>query len=398
MLKKIAVNHLRPGMFIVDLNSGWLGHPFIRNKFRLSAEDIPLINASGIHEVTIDTSRGLDAEAPSLESIEEQEVRQLKKLARVSEADAPPPSPPGDEARARIVVEHAIASIRDVMNDARLGKPVDISVLTNVASQVAREVIGNPAITLVLYRLYKSCEYTFAHCLRVAVLSVSCAHRMGLSAETCQNLALGGILHDIGKMRVRQDILQKPGRLEPDELEHMREHVAMGAALVGNRALPEEALAVLMEHHERYDGNGYPGKLKGEEISLAGRIAAVADVYDAISSDRWYNQALPPAAAIRKIYEWSRYYFDANVTAHFIRSVGIYPVGSLVRLSTNRLAIVVEHQPSQPLRPRVLPVFDLRSKRLLSGLPEIDLAVRRHIRIEDYEDPSEWGIDPAEYL
>lgn len=398
MLKKVAASQLKPGMFVVELNSGWMGHPFVRNKLFLDDDDIIRIRESGIDEVVIDTGRGVDVDDASTTSAEIGGAQQLELLAGESPIVGAEILKKSNEECARAAVSHAVTAVRSLMDDVRMGSPLDLSVLEAVAEEVAKEVVSNPATAIVVYHLHKTCEYTYAHCLRVAVLSVSCAHRMGLSDEVCKKIALGGLVHDIGKMCVRQDILKKPDKLTPAEMTHMREHVVCGAGLIKEGQLPEESMAVLLEHHERFDGNGYPRQLVGTEISLAGRISAIADVYDAISSDRWYHKGLPPAVAIRKVHEWSKFHFDPTVTAHFIRSVGIYPVGSLVRLSNNRLAVVVEHKQSSPLFPRVLPVFDLRLKKAIVNAIELDLSGRQHIKIECHEDPLDWGIDPGDYL
>lgn len=398
MLKQVATSQLKAGMFVIKLNSGWMAHPFVRNKLILDDDDIARIRESGIEMVTIDTKRGLDIDAESSERVDVDETRQLELLAEDSPVFDSESFGESNEECAKKVINHAVSAVRDLMDDVRIGQPLDFSLIKTVAKDVAREVISNPATAIVVYQLYKSCEYTYAHSLRVAMLSVSCAHRMGLSEDLCRDIALGGLVHDIGKMCVNKEILHKPDKLTPAEMSHMREHVSSGAKLVKEGQLPLDAMAVLLEHHERFDGNGYPRQLTGTEISLVGRISAIADVYDAIASDRWYHKGLPPAVAIRKIHEWSKYHFDPVITAHFIRSVGIYPVGSLVRLSNKRLAVVVEHKQSSPLFPRVLPVFDLHSKKAIAHRAELDLSDRRHIKIECHEDPEVWGINPGDYL
>lgn len=399
MRKKIATSQLKPGMFVVELNAGWMEHPFARNKLLLDQEDIVRIGESGIKEVIIDTERGLDTDAgPLVKSVELEETRKLEQLAGESPIAGSPVVKKNDRECAELAVNHAVAAVRGLMDDARIGNPLDLAVLEDVAKEVAREVIANPATAIVVYHLHQTCEYTYAHSVRVAVLSISCAHRMGLSDDICQKIALGGLVHDIGKMCVRKEVLQKPGKLTSVEMTHMREHVTLGAGLIKEGQLPTEAMAVLLEHHERFDGNGYPAQLTGTEISLVGRISAIADVYDAIASDRWYHKGLPPAAAIRKIHEWSKFHFDPEITAHFIRSVGIYPVGSLVRLSNKRLAVVIEHNQNSPLFPRVLPVFDLHLKKAITKAIELDLSGRRHIKIECHESPQDWGINPDDYL
>jgi putative nucleotidyltransferase with HDIG domain len=398
MLKKIVVSKLKPGMFVVDLNAGWLDHPFVRNKLRVSAEDIVLIRESGIQEVTIDTQRGPDAQGQSLEKVQQENVKALKALASTEQKSPPPSQGAWDESRAKAAVDHAVLALRQMVDDVKVGKPLNLAVLIDVARQVAQEVVDNPAIAVMVYHLHRYCEYTYAHCVRMAILCVSCAHRMGFSPAHCQEIALGGLIHDVGKACVNQSILHKPSKLTPTEMNHMREHVNLGVLLVRKKTLPPNALAVLWEHHERFDGKGYPRQLVGNQISLVGRIAGLADVYDAISSDRWYHKAMPPPAAIRKIHEWSKYHFDPEVTAQFIRAVGIYPVGSLVRLTSGQLAIVVQQNPLRSLQPRVLPIFDLATKQVLTVRTEVDLSSSANIEIDSYEEPTEWGLDLAEYF
>lgn len=397
-LKKVKTHNLLPGMFVVDLNAGWLGHPFVRSKFRVDADDIQLIIEAGIKEVTIDPERGLDADAPALAAVETAASIELQQLANQPILETDGPSQETNREKALQAVNLAVSAVRTLMTQVHSGKSPQFAALNDVAQQLVHEVITNPATAAIVFRLQQTCEYTFAHSLRMAVLAVACAHRLGLSAEQCQRIAIGGLIHDIGKMRVEQTILQKPGKLDASEMEHMRQHVDLGESLIDQYQLPQEAIQVLKEHHERFDGNGYPRRLKGNEISLIGRIAAVADVFDAISSDRPYHLGLPPAAAIRKIFEWSKYHFDPLVCAEFIRAVGVYPVGSLVRLSNRRLAVVVEHVHSVPLKPKVLVVFDLHQKKTLPQPIEINLSTRAGLEIESFESASDWGIDPMAYL
>lgn len=401
MRKRVLTSDLRPGMYIADLNAGWLDHPFLRNHFLIKdQETITQIQKAGIANVYVNVRRGLDVDAPTVDDVMANDDAELNKLI---EADHPgplveptPASPHRLQRRAKIIVTHAVNAVRFVMTDVRMGKPLDLARIEPIAETVAVAVANNPRVLTAVSGLHRECDYTYAHSVRVGVLLASTGHQMGLSEEACSHLALGGMIHDLGKTLVDRNILRKPCRLNDDEMAHMREHVALGLGQINTSTLPELALQVLAHHHERHDGRGYPLGLCGDEIPLAGRMAAVADVYDAISSDRWYHKGISPPQAIRKIFEW-RDHLDNRVVEYFIRTVGVYPAGSLVRLSDQRLAIVSGHSSQNLLRPCVIPIFDTRQKRNIPA-EELNLSEIMNHSIVGFEDPDTWGITPEDYF
>lgn len=397
-VKKVNVDCLRPGMFVSDLNAGWLDHPFLFKSFKIkSVADVERIRAYGISEVFIDTSRGSDLrDAPTARSVAEATARQMR-------ADIQPavpgvrrrPTPLAEEiGRARRIIDQSAHLLAQVLGDVRLGKPFDLDDLHRSANDIAASVIRNPSAMLLVCQLRQRHEYTFHHSLNVSVLLTSFSHHLGHELATTRALALGGLLHDIGKMVVDAEVLNKPGKLSEDEFTHIQTHVDLGYELVLNSGLPEESLAVLLEHHERQDGSGYPRALAQAQTSQAGRMAAIVDVYDAISSDRCYHRGLSAPAAMQRIFEWQDH-FDRELVGRFVRTVGIYPVGSLVRLSSQRLAIVIEHDLCDLLRPKVRVIFDLR-QQAYQPAEDIDLAAPRwsgRESIEGHENPAHWRID-----
>lgn len=408
-IQLVDVARLRPGMFICDFNSGWLSHPFLLNQLQIETEqEIAEIRRHGIESVFIDSQRGLGVdEAPSLEEEinrtrhEMQDVVEHASLA--SRPLAPPsiqqdPSPLSLRAdairRARQVLNQTTQHLRRAMADIRLGKPVNIPALSDSAEKISSAIIRDGNVMALLGRLRTRDEYTFAHSLNVSVLLARFSHFLGQDEERMHALALGGLLHDIGKTRVTTSVLNKPGKLNDHEYSHMKTHVALGAELLTRHDIPRAALEVLTEHHERFDGHGYPGNLHGMEISEAGRMAAIVDVYDAISSDRIYHRGLPMPEAMRRLYSWQRH-FDPELIHAFIRCMGVYPVGSLVRLKSERLAIVMEHHPETPLRPKLRCIFDTRKKQALKH-EDIDLTQAPWTTTEEilsHENPTQWHID-----
>jgi len=209
-------------------------------------------------------------------------------------------------------------------------------------------------------------------------------------------------VHDVGKMQTPDHILNKPGRLTDEEFTVMRHHVVASREILEiTPNISQTALQVAAQHHERFDGSGYPHRLKGSEISPIGQMAAIIDVYDAITSDRVYHKGMPPTEALRKLFEWSRFHFNPELVHTFARVVGIYPVGALVRLESGRLAVVVEHRASDVLHPLVRVIFDGRRNHYLK--PE-DVDLSRPMghggadRIVGHESPEKWQIDPMRFL
>jgi HD-GYP domain-containing protein (c-di-GMP phosphodiesterase class II) len=203
-------------------------------------------------------------------------------------------------------------------------------------------------------------------------------------------------------MRTPDAILNKPGKLTDEEFAIMRHHVVASREILEiTPHISQTALHVAAQHHERHDGSGYPNRLKGEEIAPLGRMAAIVDVYDAITSDRVYHKGMPPTEALRKLLEWSRFHFDPELVHAFVRVVGIYPVGTLVRLESGRLAVVVEQRESNLLQPLVRVMFDAKRNHYLK--PE-DVDLSRPLgkggadRILGHESPEKWQIDPMKFL
>jgi len=179
----------------------------------------------------------------------------------------------------------------------------------------------------------------------------------------------------------------------------MKEHVTLGLEILrGTPGISRTVVQVAGEHHERFEGSGYPEQLQGGEISQLGRMAAIVDVYDALTSNRIYHKGMEPPAALTKLFEWSDHHFDAELVQHFIQAIGIYPVGSLVKLASNRLGVVMEQSAQGLLSPKVRVMYDIPRGRRLSPV-DIDLADPAcDDSIVCNEDPEVWGQNPFEYL
>ncbi|MFC5460240.1 HD-GYP domain-containing protein [Massilia niabensis] len=402
MLKKIDSSQLRVGMAIHDLDCGWMEHPFVRARFVLSSEDeIRKITAADIRAVVIDCAKGLDVEAPTLA-----EVRAATE-AEVTAIAARPVKPLrttlGDEMQRAVGIRRqAVSLVRTVMQDARLGKAVEMENVSPVVENITASILRNSGALLSLLRIKTKDDYTFLHSVSVCTLLVAFCRSRGMDEETIYQAGVGGLLHDTGKALVPDTILNKPGRLTDEEFAIIRKHPRDGYDILrqtpGIGAIP---LDITLHHHERRDGSGYPEMQNEAGISDLAQMAAIVDVYDAITSDRCYHKGMSAADALRKIYEWSKFHFNPTLVQEFMRCVGIYPVGTMVMLQSGRLGVVVEPHETNLLTPKVNVFFNTKSETYIR--PQL-LDLSRALgfgggdKIVSHEAPAKWRVDPDKFL
>ncbi|MFZ6719662.1 HD-GYP domain-containing protein [Undibacterium sp. Ji49W] len=407
MLKKIEIDQLRVGMYVQELCSSWIDTPFWQKSFMLvDPEELKKIQATRIRQAWIDTDKGLDV-LPEASGKPKMEPAPAAEPLPPSEPASPvAPSVPAaprqvvavsmeDElGRASQIVNKSKEAVYSMFNEARMGKAVDVGNAQNMVEEIADSVMRNPGALIGLARLKTKDDYTYMHSVAVCALMVALAKQLGLNDEETREAGLAGLLHDIGKMMVSADILNKPGKLTDAEFVSVKEHPVAGYKMLKeSEAVSAIALDVCLHHHEKIDGSGYPNRLKGEEISLYSRMGAVCDVYDAITSDRPYKQGWCPAESLRKMAEWSSGHFDEKIFQAFVKSIGIFPVGTLVRLESGRLGVVVEQQVGKSLLlPKVRIFFSLRSMGYIA--PElIDLSrPGMNDKIASREDAVKWGL------
>ncbi|MGR9116456.1 MAG: HD-GYP domain-containing protein [Gammaproteobacteria bacterium] len=401
MIKKIDVTQLCLDMYIHDLNCDWMEHPFMRQSFLVkSARDIENILSLGIRHVYIDTGRGMDIQgAPSAENVHQELDEKLKDLGRTLKRSVPQISMQDELNRARRIFSEANSMVHNILLDCRLGKQVELEKIEPTVSAITGSIFRNPDALISLLRIKQADDYTFQHSVAVSTLLISFCRSLNMDRRTIELVGIGGLLHDIGKMKVPNRILNKPGKLSEDEFEIMKNHVFEGCLLLeSTKGISPVSISVAAEHHERYDGSGYPNRLKGEEISRYGQMAAIVDVYDALTSNRIYHSGREPTAVLKKLLEWSDHHFNPSLVHHFIRAIGIYPVGSLVRLENGYLAVVIEQHHEDLLRPKVRVIFNSRTR---SYMPPHDYDLSKpgaNYSIEGFEIPSRWRIEPSRHL
>jgi HD-GYP domain-containing protein (c-di-GMP phosphodiesterase class II) len=403
MIKKVSVQQLKPGMFIHDMNCGWMEHPFLTGSLNVrNDKEIEKIADSGIREVYIDTSKGLDvADAPTETEVKDSIAHEMEIIAeKVKPAGSV--SLHDEMARSHKVHGEANKIIHSLMQDVRLGKQIELEQVNPIVGRMSESILRNQDALLSLCRIKQKDNYTFLHSVSIGALMMSFARAVNLSPEEMRQVGIGGMLHDIGKTKVPDKILNKPGKLTEEEFLIMKSHVVYSRDILSDTpGIAQASLDVAAQHHERYDGSGYPLKLKGSEMSIYGQMASIVDVYDAITSDRCYHKGMEPTAALRKMFEWSKFHFNPELVHTFVRSIGIYPVGTLVMLESGRIGIVIEQREVSLAQPLVRAIFNAKKDYYIQ--PE-DVDLSKPLgkggadKIVSHESPAKWGIDPHKFM
>ncbi len=406
MIKRISVRQLRLGMFLESLCGSWMEHPFWRSRFKLEdPADLARILQSPIQEVWIDTAKGLDVAqgGPSftreqVDTVIDAQLSEISQLAEL-ECELRPVAFEEEVKRAARICHQSRQAITAMFREVRMGREINQDEARYVVAEVSDSIIRNPSAMISIARLKNSDDYTYMHSVAVCALMIVLARQLDLPPQQVREAGYAGLLHDIGKMAIPAPILNKPGRLTDREFAEVREHPARGLELLKAGGVDDPVvLDVCLHHHEKVDGTGYPHRLRGEDISLFAKMGAVCDVYDAITSDRPYKRGWDPAEAVHKMAEWSAGHFDKTVFQAFVKSIGIYPVGSLVRLTTGRLGVVVDPGRQSLTCPQVKVFYSTASGMRMA--PEtVDLARPGCTeKIVSREDPAKWGFTDLDAL
>jgi len=404
MIKKISIQQLKPGMFIHDINCVWMEHPFLVGALKIKNDKtIEKIAGLGVREVYIDTLKGLDViDAPTETEVNAEiehkmlaMVQQVKPITTTSTLSE-------ELKRSKKVYSEANKIISNIMHDVRIGKQIEVERIDPVVEKMANSILRNKDALLSLCRIKNKDDYTFLHSVSVGALLISFAHALDFKRAVIKQLGVGGMLHDIGKTKVPNEILNKPGALTEEEFIIMKSHVVHGCSILRKSpGIAQVSFDVASQHHERFDGSGYPLGLKNSEMSVYGQMAAIVDVYDAITADRCYHKGMEPTVAIRKMFEWSKFHFNPKLLRTFIRIVGIYPVGTLVMLESGKIGVVIEQSETDMTRPLVRIIFDAKKNYFIAP-KDIDLAKPLGQgggdRIINYESSAKWNIDPNKFM
>lgn len=383
MFKRIPTAQLLIGMHLHKFCADWLDHPFWRSDFLISDQKtLDKILVSKVTEVIIDTSKGLD--------VPEAEVVTVEAQTEVEEEVVKPVSLDQEMKRAAKIYAKSKQAMQSMFSEARMGQAVNTGMAKEMVNEISKSVMSNSDALISITRLKSVDEYTYMHSVAVCALMIALGKLLGLSHDECREAGLAGLLHDIGKSKMPDEVLNKPGKLTDQEYAIMQTHPAEGHKILKESYdVSDVALDVVLHHHEKMDGSGYPKGLKSEQISLFSKMGAICDVYDAVTSNRPYKAGWSPAESLKSMSQWKGH-FDEKIFHAFVKSIGIYPVGSFVMLKSGRMGVVVEQNHNELLSPRVKVFFSSKSKGYI--MPEVIDLAKNIDKITGPEDPQQWGI------
>lgn len=347
---KLPADSLRIGMLVVELDRPWTEVPVLFQRMEIENERQLAILRHYCLWVIVEVTRAyFDAHRGLFAQFETPHYNKLPERIPL-ERELP---------RAKRNYRQASDYISRLLNQVETGSALSLEDARPVVQGCVTSIMANANAMFWLNRIKHEDEYTAEHCLRVGIMAIAFGSFLGMAKDNMETLGLCGLLHDIGKVKVPAEVLNKPGSLDPDELRVMQRHSEYGHAMLSAHHLLEPIVsATALSHHERMDGKGYPNGLYAKSISRFARIIAIVDAYDAITSDRCYRRGLSPADALRILYNDRAKHFDAELTEAFIRMIGIYPPGSLVELDSGEIAVVVATNPAHKLRPKVELLLD----------------------------------------
>lgn len=413
---KINVKDLQLGMYVAKLDRPWVGTPFSFQGIKVnSTNEIAEIQQICIY-VYVDAEKSTLQARKKLASFGHSiaNVKSKPKLKKVANRDTdnqehsedieiivPSADPKFQQHMQQALDTHGAAHdhIKSIMTDVHNGESVDVNHAKNIVNQLALNVIKNPTALMWLTQLKNRDEYTAIHSLNVCILSLCFGRYMGLDHSQLTDLGLGAMLHDIGKLKVPLEVLNKPGRLTGDEFQIVKRHTVYGYDLLKNKdGLTSSILNTIKHHHERVDGKGYPSLMAGENIGYHTRMVSVVDAYDAITSKRSYKDAASSHCAVNFLYEKSGTNFDNDLVSQFIKYIGIYPIGSIVELTSGQVGVVVTDNKQNQLLPVILLLLD-EHKHAYDKSKYINLASSTWENLDDRPyvdrvvDPDSYGLD-----
>jgi HD-GYP domain-containing protein (c-di-GMP phosphodiesterase class II) len=375
-------------MYIVDTGQSWLKHPFLYGQEGpvQSEAAIREIVKAGFVEAFIDPEKNASGAATA--------------VVDTITAAAPAPKVPLHQelATASKLYTDCLSIARDVLRDVKAGNEIDIAPAESMVDDVIASALRNADALIALSKLRQHDAYTFTHGVNVSVLAVAFGGAMGFMPVDLKELGLAGLFHDVGKTGIPDPILNKPGRLTPKEFDLIKMHPALGRRLLAGRGLREAVLRGVAEHHEKFDGSGYPNGLAGEDVHPWGRILGVADIFDALTSRRAYKDAMLPTKALGVLYGMRGKAFPAGLIERFIKFLGPYPVGSFVRLTSGEYGFVRDSNPAQSLFPELLVVLDPNGHPVSPHRLVLTTGEAGNPSIVEAVDPQTYGLDPLENL
>ena len=367
MKKQVSVEELQFGVFISELDRPWTETPFMFQGFVLKDEKQLEILKKHCKKVFIDSEKGLDLVDRKLQtgplssgSRSGSVLDSIKSKVLYEELESVDVEMP----RARAAQDKTEIALKDMLGAVKAGKAIDAPRVKEAVTSMTDSVVRNPDAMLLLAKMKEKGERNIDRALGVSIYMITFGRYLQLPREQLDLLGMLGLLQDVGKMRVPEELLNKGGKLSDVEKALCKSHVEHSVAILKESpGLPPELPALAALHHERYDGSGYPKGLKGQQIGLFGVIAGLVDCFDALTHPRPYGETLAPSNALSMIYSWRDVQFDAPLIEQFIQCIGIFPVGAFVELNSGEMGIVIAQNLARRLQPRVMVVLDAKGNR-----------------------------------
>lgn len=380
MIRKVPTSLLRVGVFVHDYNCSQANQSiFLNQSYIKSEKSIEILQSWGIHEVFVNTALGRSPRSP--EEVEVDNDETVNVLA--------PRVPVKEELIiAKEIKEQAAGVIQQSIAAMHEAKVIDISSAYNVVEKMHESVARNKDALQLLTRIRNKDEYTLMHSISVSSMVLAFCNASNFDYDSSIKMAVGALLHDIGKTRIPLELLNKPGRLSSSEYEIIKTHTEHSAAILSkSKDLPDEAFDIALHHHERCDGTGYPYGLQKKAITTGSRVASLCDVYDAITAERCYKKAVDRVTGLTTIYDMRNDHFDKEMTLKFIKFVGVYPVGTFIRLGEGQTGVVIDstHNILQP----IVRLFYDNNQQSLITLRDVNLSKRKE-DIFSYDFPETW--------
>ena len=409
---KVPVESLETGMYVSSLDRPWLETPFMTQGFTITGRQQIDKLAEYCKHVYIDTKKGISAPATTAKAASGSRASIGGALDKASKPSASfvremssrltfeykNTSPLLEEMEhARKIFTRMTDEFQSVAENIRRGSALRLSTLSELVPSMVESVVRNPGASIWLAQLKNKDSYTYRHCLSVVVWCTVVGRQLGLPKKELQLLATGGMMMDIGKLKLPEQLLNKTGKLTEREFSLMKRHIDISLMMARDSGVPvpNAVLDMIRYHHERWDGTGYPKGLAGDKIPLYARIGAIADCYDAITSPRAYAKPVPHIVAMKNMYKWRGTAFQAELVDAFIQSVGIYPVGTIVELTSGEVGIVTKENPGRRLRPQLLIVMN-KDKQMMDAYRKVNMAEDDDYNIYHALEPGAYGLNPEE--
>jgi putative nucleotidyltransferase with HDIG domain len=389
VLKTFDIDNVEEGMFVDSIAEQ-------QSKFKITSRGrvtslgaIEQLKKKGILSVVVDLSRQLKPERVEPKESETLEipVERPEQVALEVELEV--------AAKLHASGKHLQKTMLESMSK---NLPIDITITEEFTNKLVSSIDRNPNALMCMTKIREKDAYLFEHSLNVAILLANLGTHIGLDEEQIQELALSGFLHDMGKIKIPDEILYKSGRLNGQEMTIMKDHVYYGTKMLIEMAMPDSIVRTISEHHERLDGYGYPEGLRGDEITQFGRMIAIVDTYDAITADRCYKLGVSSKKALKILLQDTPDKYDEELVTQFVKSIGIFPAGSLVKLNNQKIAMVLKQHPVHVTKPLVKVFYSVRGSHYLQP-KELDLATSSNgVKIVDAVIASDYKIDFNKYF